>query len=192
MPAGRRPGDPHTRATILTAARLEFVDQGYNDATIRGIARRAEVDPALVYHYFGTKSALFVESAELPVDPRQVADESRQSGTGQALVERFLAQWEEDPDRPGQRFVAMVQAVAGSEEAARSMSEFLTERVWANPHPGVDDEGWARQRALVASQLVGTAWMRYVMKMEPLASASRAEVAALIGPGVDRALRREG
>src|ERR1700750_2456253 len=55
-PAGRRPGPQNTRGEIVDAARREFVANGYADTTIRSVARAAEVDPALVYHYFGDKA----------------------------------------------------------------------------------------------------------------------------------------
>lgn len=184
---GRRPGDADTRQAIVDAARAEFDDRGYNDATIRSIARRAEVDPALVYHYFGDKPALFVASSRLPLDPRRVKIQaSREGGGGVQIVERFLAQWERDRDAPGQAFVTLVQAVAGSPEAADSMRQFLTERVWGPCPPEVDADVWARRSALVSSQLVGVAWNRYVLKVEPMASASRRQVAAWVGPTIDR------
>jgi len=59
-PAGRRPGPARTREAILDAARAEFADAGYAAALIRRVARRAGVDPALVYHYFAGKPGLFV------------------------------------------------------------------------------------------------------------------------------------
>ncbi len=182
---GRRPGDADTRQLIVDAARAEFAESGYNDATIRSIARRAEVDPALVYHYFGEKSALYVASANLPVDPRRVKIQASQAGGGGAqIVERFLAQWERD-EVPGQAFVTLVQAVAGSPDAADSMREFLTERVWGPCPPDMDEEVWARRSALVSSQLVGVAWTRYILKVEPMASASRRRVAQWVGPIID-------
>src|SRR5581483_2365423 len=63
---GRRPGIPDTRDAILDAARRGFASRGYDATTVRAIATEAEVDPALVIHYFGTKEALFVAAAGLP------------------------------------------------------------------------------------------------------------------------------
>ena len=64
---GRRPGVSGTREAILDAARRAFAEQGYQHATIRGVADLAGVDPALVHHYFGTKQGLFVAAMQLPV-----------------------------------------------------------------------------------------------------------------------------
>jgi AcrR family transcriptional regulator len=176
--AGRRPGEAVTRQAIIEAASAAFQDEGYTATTIRGIARKAEVDPALVYHYFGDKVALYVATLNLPRDPREVKNESNRGGfTGTKLVERFLAQWE-----PGPRFVALAQAMCSSPEAAQSMREFLADRVW---------EGDERGHALVASQLVGIAWARYILRIEPVASASVKQVAAMVGPTIDRYLIAE-
>src|SRR5580693_5995693 len=127
-PAGRRPGGQDTRALILAAAQAEFSDRGYTAATIRRVAARAGVDPALVYHYFADKAGLFVASIDLPVDPRAVQVQARQGGLdGARIVERFLAQWEdvEDGREPGARFVTLAQAMSSSPEVARAVREFL-------------------------------------------------------------------
>lgn len=183
-PAGRRPGSPKTRDAILEAARAEFTG-GYADASVRAIARRAGIDPALVYHYFADKAALFVACFELPADPRAVQRAVQGDVLdGARIVEGFLAQWEQGPDEHGRAFVTLTQAVSSSPEAARALREFLTERVWAH-RPGGDTPESMRVAALVSSQLLGVAWARYVVRMEPIASASRSEVARWIGPTID-------
>jgi AcrR family transcriptional regulator len=184
-PVGRRPGGPDTRASIVQAARAEFTERGYNAATIRQVARRAGVDPALVYHYFADKAALFVASIDLPADPREVQRHAQgRRLDGARIVEAFLAQWEEGAAEPGRSFVTLTQAVSSAPEVARAVREFLTARVWAH-RPAAQDAAVARTTALVSAQLLGAAWARYVIRMEPLASASRAEVAAWIGPAIE-------
>ena len=184
-PAGRRPGGADTRAEILAAARAEFGDRGYAAATVRQVARRANVDPALVYHYFADKAGLFVACLDLPADPRAVQIQARGDELdGARIVDRFLAQWEEGEAEPGKPFVTLTQAVSSSPEVARAVREFITERVWTRV-PGSGGETAARTTALVSSQLLGAAWARYVIRMEPFASASRSEVAAWIGPTIE-------
>jgi len=184
-PAGRRPGASETRSAILQAARAEFSAAGYTAASIRKVARRAEVDPALVYHYFTDKAGLFVAGLDLPADPRAVQMQVQQGPpSGARIVERFLAQWEEGAAEPGRAFVTLTQAVSSSPEVARAVREFLTERVWAN-RPGSADEETMKTTALVSSQLLGVAWARYVIRMEPLATAPRAQVAAWVGPAIE-------
>jgi len=197
---GRRRGSSDTRAGILAAAQAEFLETGYATTTIRAIARRAEVDPALVYHYFGDKPNLYVETLRLPADPAAIrrampnggdgGDGGDRSGRspGTRLVERFLAQWEDDAAGPqGQGWVTMAQAVSTSPEAARGFREFLTERVWTDAATDDVEAHW--QRAVISSQLAGLAWNRYVLRAEPLASATRQEIAARVGPTIDRLLK---
>jgi AcrR family transcriptional regulator len=187
--AGRRPGEAVTRQAIIEAARTCFLEQGYTATTIRAVARHAGVDPALVYHYFGDKPGLFVALLELPVDPRRVRNQASRGGfSGVKLVERFLAQWETGPQPPGQTFVAVAQAMSASPEVARAMREFLAERVWSDPPIETDPETLERVYGLVSVQLMGTAWTRYILRTEPIASASRREVAAIVGPVIDRIL----
>jgi AcrR family transcriptional regulator len=184
-PAGRRPGGADTRAEILEAARAEFGERGYTAATVRQVARRADVDPSLVYHYFTDKAGLFVACLDLPADPRAVQAQARGGDLdGARIVERFLAQWEEGAAEPGKSFVTLTQAVSSAPEVARAVREFLTERVWARV-PDTGGEAAARTTALVSSQLLGAAWARYVIGMEPFASASRSELAAWIGPTIE-------
>jgi AcrR family transcriptional regulator len=183
---GRRPGATDTRGTILAAARSEFLEQGYNATTIRSVARRAEVDPALVYHYFGDKAALYIASLDLPRDPREIKEDTWSAGEspGFRLVKAFLSSWEGDPEHSGQSFVTLVQACSASPEAGRAMREFLTERVWTDASNRDEEAHW--RRATISAQLIGTAWGRYIMQVEPLASATIEEIAGRVGPVIER------
>jgi len=183
---GRRQGDPRTRETIIDAARAEFLDHGYTATTIRSVARRAEVDPALIYHYFTDKPTLYASTLNLPADPRQIMNDVRTSATspGARLVAGFLAQWETGPGRPGQSFVNLVQAMSSSPDAARSLREFLIDRIWTRLADGDEASRW--RTVLVSSELMGLAWSRYIVRVEPLASASLQEVAEWAGPALER------
>ncbi len=75
--AGRRPGNVDTRGQIIDAAKRVFAAKGYDGASLRAVAREAEVDPALVHHYFDGKASLFVAAMALPFDPRTVAMHER-------------------------------------------------------------------------------------------------------------------
>jgi AcrR family transcriptional regulator len=187
-PAGRRPGDPGTRELILDAARAEFAERGYTAATVRQVARRAGVDPALVYHYFADKPGLFTATLELPADPREVQARASAGGPdGARIAEAFLAQWEQG-DQPGQNFVTLTQAVSSSPEVAAAVREFLIERVWSHRPGYAADEAVRITSALVSAQLLGLALSRYVLRVEPFASAPRARVAAWAGPAIEAAI----
>jgi AcrR family transcriptional regulator len=125
---GRRPGRRDTRAEILAAARAAFVEEGYERPSLRGIARRAGVDPALIHHYFKGKADLFTEALKLGRDPREIVVELSQSGgepTGADLVKAFLGLWESGrPGEPGPPpFAAMAQAVCSSPEVAAGLRD---------------------------------------------------------------------
>ncbi|HEX3564314.1 MAG TPA: TetR family transcriptional regulator [Acidimicrobiales bacterium] len=184
---GRRPGHADTRNEILTAARACFAEDGYDGTSLRAVARRSHVDPALVHHYFTDKAVLFIHTMHMPMDPRRVAETAMGDGpfSGERVVERFLAQWEQGP-KPYTSFVTLAQAMCASTEVADAVREFLAERLPAHGLPVEGDALSRRRRSLVSSQLVGLAWTRYVVRMEPLASADRAEVAAWAGPTIDR------
>ena len=184
-PAGRRPGPQKTRDAIVRAARTQFVAGGYADTTIRSVARAAKVDPALVYHYFGDKAQLFVETLHFPFDPR-VVGESAMPGdaafNGTRLAEEFLTRLERAAG--GQAFVAIAQAAATSPQAGRAIREFLATRIRIAPE-GAPGMPWGQRHSMVASTLIGTAWARWVLGIEPLASSSPEEVARWIGPTLD-------
>src|SRR5262245_6863644 len=94
---GRRPGSPDTPQTILAAAREAFGERGFDGASIRAIATSAGVDPALVHHYFGTKEQLFLETVQMPIDPREFLPHVLAGGrdeVGVRLVTTFLRVWD--------------------------------------------------------------------------------------------------
>ena len=97
---GRRPGSPDTRAAILAAARELFAAHGFAGTTIRAVGAQAEVDPAMVHHYFGTKDDLFLAALELQIDPREVMAPviaGGPDGAGERLMRVFLSVWD-DPE----------------------------------------------------------------------------------------------
>jgi AcrR family transcriptional regulator len=186
---GRRPGVSGTREAILDAARRVFAEQGYQHATIRDVARLAEVDPALVHHYFGTKQALFVAAVQLPVNPVEqlavvLADEPEQ--VGQRLAETFLSVWDHAADRSP--LLALVRSAVGDEHAAALLREFITEEVLGQVARRLGSPDARLRATLVGSQVVGLIMLRYIVKMEPLASAPAAQVAAAVGPTLQRYL----
>jgi AcrR family transcriptional regulator len=186
---GRRPGDSRTRGDILTAARDEFAERGFDRATIRGIAATAGVDPALVLHYFGSKDELFGAALEIPVEPgvvleRAAAAHPDQLGT--TIVRAFLEAWEPPDNR--QRLIAMVRSAMTNEVALGMVREYLVRRVFGpiTLTLGVPD---AELRAnLVGSQFIGLSMMRYITRIEPIASASVDELVAAVGPTMQRYL----
>lgn len=188
---GRRPGSPATRDAILRAARESFAAAGFERATIRDIAARAGVDPALVMHFFGSKDGLFSAAMALPVDPAQFSTLIFGSGiqdAGKRLAEAFLLLWETEPFADQVR--GILRAAVSHEAAAASLRAFIEGQILGFAASYVGDEGSLRVE-LAASHLVGLALARYIVKAEPLASMPRASIVAIVGPVLQGYLERD-
>src|SRR5438874_466744 len=188
---GRRPGNQDTREAIIAAAREAFAEKGYDRASIRAIATRAGVDPALIHHYFGTKDQLFLATVNAPIDPGEILPRVL-SGDPDELPERlirtFLAVW--DHPVTGPAAVALVRSGLQHDWSARMLREFLTSRVIRRviAHLELDPAEAPLRGSLVATQMIGLVMIRYVLKVEPLATASPETVAAAVAPNLHRYL----
>ncbi len=185
---GRRPGGADTRAALLDAARVEFAERGYEAATVRRIAERAGVDPAMVNHWFGGKEALFTASIDLPVSPAEIRAQvvpGDPEELGARIVGRFLSVWDATGGGP---LAALLQSVAGHDKAATMLREFITQMLIAPIVATVAPDAHMLRGSLVASQLIGLGLARYVLRLEPLASADHAAVVAAVAPNLQRYL----
>lgn len=185
---GRRPGRQDTREAILAAARDAFAEKGFDGASIRYIATSAGVDPALVHHYFGTKDQLFLAAMQIPMDPGKIIPQlaaAGMNGLGERLVRTFIGIWDSPAGAAG---VALLRSAVRNEFAARMLREFITTQIMRRvlTHLDLDPAEIPTRASLVASQIIGLAMMRYVIKLEPLASAAPDAVAAAIGPTLQR------
>jgi len=186
---GRRPAGEDTRAEILDAARAEFSLRGYDASSLRAIARLAEVDPALVHHYFDGKAALFVEAMSIPVNPVFLIDAilaGPREGVGERLAATFFDIWDSPPGR--ERLVALIRSAVSHEDAARMLREFLTREVFAKVALSMGVRQPYLRGGMAAAQMIGLAMMRYVIGFEPIVSASTDEIVALVAPTLQRYL----
>ena len=187
--AGRRPGSPDTRGEILAAARREFAARGFDNTSLRGVARTAGVDPALVHHYFAGKEDLFLAAMELPFDPRTVLPPVLQGptdGVGERLVRTVLGLWDDPALRP--RLLSVIRSAVASEESAHLLRDgflrMVIEQIAAVP--GVAEP--SRRGALAGSQIVGLLLVRYVVELEPVATMPADDLARVVGPTLERYL----
>lgn len=115
----RRRGRPaatekgNQRAALLRAAREICAARGTHAATVRGIARRARVDPALVTYYFGSRDGLF----------RAVIEQAAREGR-----ERFVAAAPAS-DRMEDRLRAVVTQLLGVLRADPYLPRLVVEHV---------------------------------------------------------------
>ena len=184
QPRGRRPGAPDTRAAILAAARSSFASSGFGGTSIRAVAAAAGVDPALVHHYFGTKDDLFLAALELRVDPRVArlpVIEGPVEEAGRRIMELFVSVWDDEETRLP--LLALVRGVVEPGGARLVKDGFF--RLVLRPVGeafGLDQPD--RRLSLVASQLFGLIVVRYVLALEPLASAPSDELVETYAPVV--------
>lgn len=172
-----------TRAAILAAAEQLFAANGYERTTVRDIAERAEIDPAMVIRYFGSKDALF---AQVAVFDLKLPDLSRIDRTliGETLVKHYLRLWEGENANGG--LPILLRSAASNEYAANKMRKMFANQVL----PAIARTGrraTAPERAsLVASQLLGIALCRYVLKLPPIVAMSEATIVREVGKTIQR------
>jgi AcrR family transcriptional regulator len=186
--SGRRPGAANSREAILDAAREVFHAEGYTGATIRGIAAGAAVDPALVHHYFGNKRALFVAAMQLPIDPQVVVSmllQEDRSKLGESIIRLFLSIWE--AGNVG-HFIALVRSAMSHEDAARMLRDLITEEIIGPVAGTLGTDNPELRATLVGSHMVGIAMMRYIIRLEPIASAEPEALIEAVGPTLQRYL----
>lgn len=177
---------PGTRELILTAAREAFAERGYDKASIRAIARGAGVDSALVHHYFGTKEQVFAAAVASAVEPAAAAVRSmpkdHPAAVGEQLVRFFLGIWE-NPETRGP-LLAISRSALTNDTAARIFRGFISDQLVGQMAAKIDGEDAALRVQLAAAQLVGCAMLRYILEIEPLASAPVEKVVERLVPVV--------
>jgi AcrR family transcriptional regulator len=188
--SGRRPGNQDTKQSILDAARTVFAERGFDKASIRAIATEAKVDPALVHHYFGTKEKLFLASMNAPINPAELipkALEGPRDQAGERLVRLVLSVW----DSPaGAAAIAMFRSALTNEWTARLLREFVITQILrkAIAELTMDPAEAPMRSALLATQIAGLVTIRYVLKIEPVASAPAESLVKAMAPNVQRFL----
>ncbi|MGW4792014.1 TetR/AcrR family transcriptional regulator [Nonomuraea sp. NPDC004297] len=164
-----------TEEKILDAARSLFGELGYERATIRGVARRAEVDPALVMQYFGSKQELFQRSVRMAPAP------DGELGPDE-VVEHVLGSLGMKLELP-EGSLAMLRSMLTHPEAAESARQMLGGQIGhlAEALPGED----ARLRAtLMTLTLLGITVGHQLLEMEELRGVSQEELARLLRPSL--------
>ena len=183
MPPRKIEKSERTRAAIEDAARTLFAAQGFDRTTIREIAARAQIDPALVIRYFGSKDDLFSRVAEPDLRLPDLSGIDRDR-VGEALVAHFLDMWEGGSGLP-----ILLRSAASNPEAAQSLEKVFGRQVFPLI-ASIGEPATAPQRAgLVASQLLGLALTRYILKLPPVVAMDRALIVREIGATIQRYAR---
>ncbi|MEU8286157.1 TetR family transcriptional regulator [Micromonospora sp. NPDC048905] len=187
MTASTQPTHPRrsdaTRAAILRAARERFAADGYERATIRAIATDAQIDPSMVMRYYGSKEGLFAAAAEFDLRLPDLAAVPP-AHLGEVLIRHFLARWEGD-----ETLVALLRAASTNPGAAERMRGIFVDQLAAAVASfGTDPATTARRAGLVASQILGLAFTRYIVRLPPMVDAPAEELVPWIAPTLQRYL----
>lgn len=200
-PTPRRRGRPRTgadegpdaKSRILVSARTEFGARGYDKASIRAIARGADVDAALVHHYFGTKEQVFAAALETAVEPARQGLAGLPSVPAEELgeqVTRFLfSLWENAATR--ETMLAIFRSAVNNDTAARIFRNTMRRMVLPRLTGAISGPDRELRAELAMAQLIGTAMMRYVIKVEPVASEDVETLVRRLAPVVQRHLTLE-
>ncbi|ORB75500.1 TetR family transcriptional regulator [Mycobacterium scrofulaceum] len=174
-------------ARILAAARDQFAEHGWAGTAIRAVARTAGVDPALIYHYFGSKEGLLDAATTPPQKWLDAVAETWATPTadlGRQLIRTVLDTWTDEEVGPILRAVVLT---AAHEDKTREKLRLIVERGLIGGSTLGEDEGERLRRSgLIATQLIGFALLRYVWKIEPIASMPEDELVSAIGPNLQR------
>jgi AcrR family transcriptional regulator len=172
-----------TRAAIESAARRLFEQHGYERTTVREIAGAAEIDPALVIRYFGSKDELFslVATPDLRLPDLSAVEPQR---IGETLVSHFLDLWE--GPAAGGGMPILLRSAASNEAAAEQLKQAFAKQVFPMILTVGDPSSAMLRAGLVSSQLLGLALTRYVLKLPPVVAMERALIIREVGSTIQR------
>jgi AcrR family transcriptional regulator len=174
---------------VLGAARELFAELGFERTTMRAVAARADVDAALIYHYFGDKEGLLAAAIELPVDPAVLfagvaGDPSR---AGEELVRRIVTLWDNHPEIR-ERMIAVLRTGLSHDHAAQLVRDLLSSNLLAALGEVLAGDHRELRTGLIGSQIGGLMLARYVLKVPGPADASPEDLVRAVGPVVQHYL----
>jgi AcrR family transcriptional regulator len=168
-----------TRGAILAAARERFATDGYERATIRAIAKDANIDPSMVMRYYGNKEGLFAAAVAIDLRLPDVSGADRRQDAG-----RILDMWENN-----EVLTALLRVGVTNQAGAERMQDILREQLLPVAQQVCPDpEQVPARAALMASQLLGLALTRYVLRIPPATGLTRTQIVAWLAPTIQRYL----
>ena len=184
---GRRPGGKDSRGAILKAAQRLFAERGYDATSVRAVAARARVDPALVLHFFGSKAELFAGSLQLPLDPAEVEAllQGDRATLGRRLAEFYLNRVFRERR---QTVLSLLRSAVSNPEAAAMLRRAVQGTVVALLERAFPGEESALRGELCASHMMGLFLARHILEIEPLASEDEERLIDAVAPALQHYL----
>lgn len=170
-----------TQAAILTAARELFAESGFERTTIRGVAARAGIDPALVMQYYGSKERLFAAAAQWGKDETVLA-QARLADVPTAALRDLFRHFEDEGERTAASAL-MRNCLTYPAAASVMRDEILCQRV-QDVAGKLDGDDAELRAALFGAAMMGLAMARYLLELPGLATAAREDVERLLGPAL--------
>ncbi|MGW6499981.1 TetR/AcrR family transcriptional regulator [Nonomuraea angiospora] len=189
---GRWRSGAESRQRILEAARALFREHGYGGTTVRAVAAQAGVDPAMVFYFFKNKQGVFAAATEMPPHLPS-AIESIFTGGLDGIGERIIRTLLENLDKSARTPLVMLTRSAPTHEASEALlREFIDREITSRLAAMLDTPDAALRAGMVNVQILGLAVARYIVRLEPIASASTDELVARLGPVVQQCLTGQG
>lgn len=190
---GRPRGPARGREQILDAARPLFLTDGYDRVSLRAIATRAGVDAALISYYFGSKRGLFAAVMQLTTSPPDVARYALRGDPARVperLIAGTIAVWD-DPER-GAALGALFRSASSEPDIARLVRELIERELVAVIADHLGGADASIRASMMASQITGLIFTRYILQTEPLASMPVGELVAYAAPALHASMQRPG
>jgi AcrR family transcriptional regulator len=184
VPGNGGPRSAGTRRAILEAARSAFAAHGYDQTTIRSVAATAGVDPSMVMRYFGSKAGLFTAASTTHLQPPDLSAVPA-GQRGEALVRHIVERWDDAASRD--ELMLLMRTAVTSDAVAEQLQTVLREMI-IGPVAALGASDADERGGFIATQLLGLALCRYILRQEPLASLPVARVVATVAPSVQRYL----
>lgn len=180
MPPRKIEKSDRTRAAIERAAQRLFAEQGYERTTIREIAGEAGIDASLVIRYFGSKDGLFATVAEPDLHLPDLSEVDSNT-IGEVLVSHFLDVWEGASGMP-----VLLRSAASNEGAAKKLQQMFARQVGPAVALAGSPEKAPMRAGLIATQLLGLAMTRYILRLPPVVAMEREFVVREVGATIQR------
>lgn len=184
VPGNGGPRSAATRRAILEAARAAFAAHGYDQTTIRSVAATAVVDPSMVMRYFGSKAGLFTAASTTHLQPPDLSAVPA-GQRGEALVRHIVERWDDAASRD--ELMLLMRTAVTSDAVAEQLQTVLRQMI-IGPVAALGASDADERGGFIATQLLGLALCRYILRQEPLASLPVARVVATVAPSVQRYL----
>ena len=159
------PRSKDTRARILASARRQFGSLGFERTTIRAVAAEAAIDASMVMRYFGSKEGLFAAAVSFSLELPDL-DKVPRRKVGEVLARHFVEHWEDPEGR--ENLPALLRTAATDASVRKRLQAVFTKQL----RPGIarvaGPEREAEAVALVMCTLLGIAYSRYVLRLQPI------------------------